>query len=285
LLQRLESAGVSCTWGCSSVEATANTITFDSTSVDFDLVVDAAFNPDTRGATLWQSFGGLWVSSKKPLFDPQVATLMDLDVPDSHASVRFMYILPTSSTTALLEHTVFARIPLSRDEHLAACQEWAARQGFNDLEICEKEYGRIPMGLQPLSQANKPLTIGTAGGAIRISTGYGFQGILREVKQLAQLIASARARGEELPAKAPALWPTWMRLCDSLFVKALAKQPMRGQFIMTELLRRAPESALIPFLSGTASFAQALQVMKCAPAWDMIQALTTVSDTHGEATV
>lgn len=276
LLAKLEAAGVSFVWGCRSVEATSRTITADAKLSSFDLVVDAAFSADTSVSTLWQSFGGMWVRSDRPLFDPLSATLMDLDVPNSRASVRFMYLLPTSPTTALLEHTVFARTPLTKDEHLTACAEWADRQGYTRLEVCENEYGRIPMGLQQVSDPQQPLRIGTAGGAVRISTGYGFQAIVREAKQLVQSIASALANGKPLPLARARPWPRWMRFCDTLFVRALAQRPTSGQFIMAELLRNAPERALIPFLAGTASLSEALQVMRKVPKWDMLKALVSI---------
>lgn len=273
LLDELETAGVSCTWGCSSVEVTSSTITVDAHSRHFDLVVDAAFNPAQSTAKLWQSFGGIWVRSERPLFEPDVATLMDLDVPSSSAAVRFMYLLPTSPTTALVEHTVFARTPFSQEQHLTECSSWAERQGYTDLQICEREYGRIPMGLERTYSPGQPMRIGTAAGAVRISTGYGFQAILREASLVARLIASNIANKRPPPRSHTNPWPRWIRLCDTLFVTALARHPSNGQSIMAELLRRAPEAALIPFLAGTASLSQALKVMSGVPKLRMLQAL------------
>jgi hypothetical protein len=50
---------------------------------------------------------------------------------------------------------------------------------------------------------------------------------------------------------------------------------------MTELLRNAPEGALIPFLAGTASLSEALQVMRKVPKWDMLKALMRTSAKDG----
>jgi lycopene beta-cyclase len=186
-----------------------------------------------------------------------------------------MYILPTSATSALIEHTVFTRTPFSQEEHLAECKVWAERQGYGELQIDEQEYGRIPMGLQQSHLSNPPLKIGTAAGAVRISTGYGFQAILREASLVARRLAR---KGTSKPASTPAHanpWPRWIRFSDTLFIMALARRPSRGQAIMAELLRQAPETALIPFLAGTASFSQALRVMSCVPKLQMLRALVT----------
>jgi lycopene beta-cyclase len=273
LLSRLEEAKVSFHWGCDEVEASSRTITADGITKRFDLVVDAAFTPSESSATLWQSFAGLWVSAERPIFDSETALLMDLDVGELNASVRFVYLLPTSSTTALIEHTVFARQPLSREEHLAACHEWARRQEYTGLTIVDTEYGRIPMGLVRPNESQTIPRIGTAGGAVRASTGYAFQTTLRQVNQLAIAIATALKKGGNLPALTQPPLPTWMRVSDQLFIKALANAPEQGQEMMNELLRKAPEVELLSFLAGTASWREALRVMGCVPKFRMVSAL------------
>jgi lycopene beta-cyclase len=273
LLTGLEEAQVSFMWECGAVEASPRTITADGITKRFDLVVDAAFIPTENTATLWQSFAGLWVRAEQPIFDPDTALLMDLDVGELNASVRFVYLLATSPTTALIEHTVFARQPLSRDEHISECHTWAMRQEYTDLTISDTEYGRIPMGLVRQSASAALPRIGTAGGAVRASTGYAFQTTLRQVDQLALLIAAALQKGENLPTLTSPPLPLWMRMADRLFIKALANAPRKGQLIMNELLRTAPEGELLSFLAGTASLPEAVRVMKCVPKYTMLKAL------------
>jgi lycopene beta-cyclase len=43
--------------------------------------------------------------SKEPVFNPDQATFMDFSV--EQKAIRFMYVLPTSTTEALLEYTFF----------------------------------------------------------------------------------------------------------------------------------------------------------------------------------
>jgi lycopene beta-cyclase len=277
LLEELEQAGVLFSWDCPAVEVSTDSICVGTHSTTFDVVIDAAFSPTPGTSILWQSFAGMWVRSKHPYFDPTTATLMDLDVVDSSAAVRFVYLLPTSPTTALIEHTVFAHSPLPQEEHVAACAEWIERQGYGELEVCEHEYGRIPMGLQLHRQPDAPLTIGSAGGAIRTSTGYAFQAIRKEALSVADAIAAGVRKGGPLSLSRQSPWPLWMRVCDNMFIRALAKMPSQGQFIMSELLRRAPERELVPFLAGSASLPQAVQVMRCVPKWCMLRALMKLS--------
>jgi lycopene beta-cyclase len=277
LLTDLEAAKVSFHWECSSVEISPRELTVDGITRRFDLVVDAAFSTHNSSATLWQSFAGLWVKSGRPVFNPDTALLLDLDVAKVNAAVYFIYLLPTSATTALIEHTVFAPKPLTREQHIAECQRWAMRQEYTDLTVIDTEYGLIPMGLKSHDVSRTLPRIGTAGGAVRASTGYAFKTTLRQVEQLARMIAAALQSGENLPSLTPPPLPAWMRITDRVFVKALANVPRNGQQIMNELLRTAPERELLSFLAGTASFSEALRVMKCVPKCSMVKALTRLA--------
>jgi lycopene beta-cyclase len=273
-LGELEQAGVNLSWGHTAIEIAERTLIVDSTPHRFDLVIDAAFDPNSSSARLWQSFAGVWVSSTDPLFDPRSAVLMDLDVIKSDSSVRFIYLLPTSPTTALIEHTVFARQPRPENEHLEALHEWVSRQGYTNFEVQEREYGRIPMGLTRISSSSDKLhRLGTISGAVRASTGYAFLNIQRQSHQLALELASKLRKGGSLPSAPPPPIPLWMRSADRVFIEALARSPQYGQMIMSELLRTAPEPELIRFLAGSASPFQGLKVISCAPKMAMLKAL------------
>jgi lycopene beta-cyclase len=273
-LTELEQSGVNISWGHSSIEISEGTLIVDSTPHRFDLVIDAAFDPNGSSARLWQSFAGIWVNSTEPLFDPRTAVLMDLDVIESDSSVSFVYLLPTSPTTALIEHTVFARQPRPENEHLEGLYEWISRQGYTNFEVQEREYGRIPMGLTRIPSSNDKLhRLGTISGAVRASTGYAFLNIQKQALELAQALASNLRKGGSLPSAPPPPIPLWMRSADRIFIQALARSPRYGQTIMSELLRAAPEAELIRFLAGSATPLQGLKVIGCAPKIAMLKAL------------
>jgi lycopene beta-cyclase len=273
-LSQLEAAGATLHWQCNTVEINGNTIKAHSTTHRFDLVVDAAFDPACCQATLWQSFAGYWVQAEQPTFDPSSAVLMDLDVPSSEDPVRFIYLLPTSPTTALIEHTTFSLEPRLEQHHLEQCSLWIERRGYRKLQITDTEYGRIPMGLRSTTRnLSGELAIGSHAGCLRASTGYAFQATQSQSDTLALQIAQSLKRGGTPPRSSPSPLPAWMRLCDSLFVRALAQAPADGQHIMSTLLRNVPESDFIPFIAGTASPSQAMRVMMRVPAWTMLRAL------------
>lgn len=267
LLADLESRGVQFYWACDDVEIDRNQILTGGRAHAFDLVVDAAFNAEGREAVLWQSFTGIWVRSPQPIFNPEAALLMELQDCEPGTPLRFAYLLPTSPYTALIEHTAFSPRPFPRGWHLERCRAWLAARGWGGIEEEDSEYGAIPLGLKSRSAG---LSVGSAGGAIRASTGYAFQTIQHQVANLAQQIADSPPH---LRLTQPTAFPAWMKLGDHLFLQALASAPSRGTAMMEQLLTQAPERELIRFLAGQASLWEALRVMVKVPKVAMIRAL------------
>jgi lycopene beta-cyclase len=273
LLEHVENLDVRCHWECSDISISPSVIHVDGAEYHFDVVVDAAHSIERCRATLWQSFAGIWVETTAPAFDSGVATLMDLNVPDCAAPVRFMYVLPTSSTTALVEHTIFHHSPMPREWHLEMCDRWIEERQLPSMTTHRTEYGVIPMGVTRPTAIPGVLRIGTAGGSIRASTGYGFQSILHETEALARAISLSLKNPKSVLKPPHSSTPHWMQLGDDLFVRALAREGAAGQALMEHLLRTAPNQELVRFLAGNASLGEALKVMRCVPKYPMLKTL------------
>jgi lycopene beta-cyclase len=267
-LHALESNGVEFSWGCSNVEILGNAIRADNRTQTFDAVVDAAFEANTSQATLWQSFAGIWVTAQRPVFDPSAALLMDLHESSVEAPVSFLYVLPISERTALVEHTTFSPSPMPKGYHLDRCFSWIERTHGARVQPGATEYGRIPMGLQTPKAATS-LTVGSAAGIVRPATGYAFVRAQEQARQVAKNILGH----EPIPTH---VYPRWLTLGDSLFLRALLNAPERGRQIMEGLLSRAPGDSLIAFLSGEVSPLDALSVWLSAPKGAMMRSLLRV---------
>lgn len=272
-LAELEQRGAELRWECGSVELEKGAVKVGSERMEFDLVVDAAFEPEGQRPILWQSFAGLWVRSQCDCFDPEEALLMDLGESSSDAPVSFVYVLPTSRRLALIEHTTFSHERLPVERHLAAAHAWAADRGLPQLVVDETESGAIPMGLPFTVNRAGPLQIGSAAGAIRAATGYAFQSILRQAEGVAEQVNSRLIGGEKGALAAPETTPPWMRFGDAIFLKTLARAPLQGSVLMERLLSRAPDRQLLSFLGGGASFLDALSVMRFVPKGPMLRTL------------
>ena len=273
VLAEVESRGAVLRWECHSVEVSTGSLVVDGEAREFDLVVDAAFDTERQQPTLWQSFAGVWIELDGDFFDPTEALLMDLGASSADSPVSFVYVLPTSSRAALVEHTTFSRERQPKQEHLERCFEWIARRRLPKFSVKEIEEGAIPMGLPEFSAQHGRLSVGSSAGAIRASTGYAFQAIQAQAEWVAG-VAEARFRaGSSHTLACPPAFPTWMRWADRLFLGTLARVPERGSLLMESLLRDAPEQELMAFLSGRASFSEALKVMWCVPKGPMLRTL------------
>jgi lycopene beta-cyclase len=266
ILSQLESSGVDFRWGCREVSIKGNTISADGVTLEFDVAVDAAFRSDTARSVMWQSFAGMWVAVERPLFEPDAAILMDLGESSPEAPVSFLYILPTSPTSALIEHTTFSPTPLSEAYHKGCCVAWLLEKVGERFECTACETGAIPMGLIPSRDQDRHIVVGSAAGAVRPATGYAFLATLRHARATAQQLLSGAAVTSRI-------YPRWLEIGDRLFLKSLLSNPHRGRELLERLLSRAPSDHLVSFLSAEVTMKEALSVWLCAPKRIMLQGL------------
>jgi len=128
------------------------------------------------------------------------------------------------------------------------------------------------MGLErPVKTEN--VVLGSAGGAIRASTGYAFLNIQKQARDLARVLVEG-GTGDML--RICEGLPRWYATADALFLKALATAPLNGSLLMGRLLEKAPAQPLLRFLAGDAKIVEGLRVMSSAPKMMMIKALLSV---------
>jgi lycopene beta-cyclase len=144
---------------------------------------------------------------------------------------------------------------------------WLKKNIVVGFEVTKREYGVIPMGLS-FKPSNDLVTVGSCSGAIRPSTGYAYINIQAQARQLALALNDENQLKRALP-----VIPSWLRWCDSLFLKALLANPTNGRNLISSLLFKAPEDALPQFLNGRITLLQGLRVMSCAPKLPMMKAL------------
>lgn len=205
---------------------------------------------------LWQRFLGWEVETRRPAFDPAVATLMDFEV-EQDGAVQFVYTLPFSPTRALVEHTSFAPGALSSAKRRQALERYLEP---HDYEILHEERGSVPMTAArlPARRGERTSAIGTAGGAVRPSSGYAFSRIQAHVTAVADAVAT----GRPLPARAGHPRRTAL---DHVFLKALRSHPAAFPSWTRRMAERLPGDVFARFMVDASTPADELRVMAALP--------------------
>jgi lycopene beta-cyclase len=225
--------------------------------------------PKTGDAVLWQSFYGHEIVCEHEVFDQDLATLMDFDQSDP-SLICFCYVLPISTTRALIEITVFAPNPMRADELndklKAAIERYTEQRSY---QIIRSEQGVLPMGNGPiLANVNQSYVhAGLFAGAARPSTGFAFQ----RIQRWSELCASSI-----LQTQRPVAHPADSRLqltMDGLFLQVLRAQPQLAPSIFFKLFFNCDRAIIVRFLSDQAQLSDYLAIVLALPAWPFLKQL------------
>lgn len=235
-------------------------------------IFNSIYNPEvvtaqTKFPLIHQHFIGWFIKSKEDVFTPNCATFMDFSV-EQKSNTRFMYVLPTSSTEALLEYTLFSKNLLSKEEYEAEIQKYIENLGITEYEIIEKEHGNIPMTCYPFWKHNTKniINIGSAGGWTKASTGYTFKNASKKSKALVQFLKSESDFTKF--HKKDKFW-----FYDLLLLDILSSKNELGSKIFSSMFKEGDSSVIFKFLDEETSFSEDLKVIWRCPKMIFIKAL------------
>jgi lycopene beta-cyclase len=221
-------------------------------------LVDLTPHPDHH--LLLQHFLGFEIRTDRDHFDPTAATFMDFRVPQRDGTC-FVYVLPTTPRTAMVEYTVFSADLWPRERYERELGDYLTNVlRIDAYEIDRSEYGVIPMTDRPFParRGKRILTIGTAGGRTKASTGFTFTRLLRHADQLAEALLRARITGAPLTPPRGTLRHGWM---DGVLLRALATGRQDGSVFFTRLLHRNPPERVLRFLDEDTTLAEEVRLM------------------------
>jgi lycopene beta-cyclase len=233
------------------------TLDGDEAATATDLVFDSRPPPVPDGMML-QHFLGLEVRSRRAIFDPDTAILMDFRVDQSHG-MHFIYLLPFSATEALVESTLFTPSVCPESYYrgeIAAYLE--AHFGLDEFETLRTERGVIPLGILPRRDPSIP-GIGGNGGAIRPSSGYAFPFIQKQIDRAIAAASEGRELGFAVPHRRVDLW------MDAVLLTVLRHWPERAPELFLRMGRALDGDEFARFLSGEADWPLRLKVIMAMP--------------------
>ena len=207
---------------------------------------------------LQQHFVGWFIQSKEAVFNPKQAIFMDFSV-EQKGNTRFMYVLPTSSSEALVEYTLFSKELLPKEEYESEIQTYIQKLGISDYKIVEREQGNIPMTSYPFWKHNtkKCINIGSVGGWTKASTGFTFKNTTKKAKQLADYLENKTPNPLQLNRK---FW-----LYDLLLLDILHDDNAQGSRIFSSIFSSANPQLILRFLDEETTIWEDLQLIWHCP--------------------
>ena len=261
-IQRIEDTNSDCIIYTNSNKYAAQYI-FNSTNL---------FNPDINTSnSLLQHFTGWVIKTPNAEFDKSIGTLMDFRVPQIHGDT-FMYVLPTSNDTALIEYTLFTPSVLDKKDYQNAIKKYIAESlKINNYQILETEYGVIPMSLESFKKSpkrnSKIINIGTAGGYTKASSGYTFQFIQKNIQSLIKGLKnndpihhSSTVRGKIF---------NWY---DRTLLEVIMSGKISGKDIFSMMFKKLDGDLILRFLGNETTIWQDIKIMTTLPILTFLKA-------------
>lgn len=236
----------------------------ETESYSCNQIFNSVFNPQkvnnqSKYPLLQQHFVGWFIKSKEAVFNPECATFMDFSVAQK-GNTRFMYVLPSSATEALLEYTLFSKELLPKEEYEIEIKNYLQKLGATNYELLEKEQGSIPMSCYPFWNQNTKniLNIGSAGGWTKASTGYTFANTVKKSKALVQFLTTETDFRKF--HKTTKFW-----FYDLLLLDILDKKNALGSRIFSAMFQKGNPTVIFKFLDEETSFWEDLHVIWRCP--------------------
>lgn len=244
-----------------SVELKNQTITANKV---FNSILFEPVNVQAQKAAdyfLWQHFKGYEIKTETPVFNDAVATLMDFTVDQSNGTT-FIYVMPTSPTTALVEYTLFTENLLADKDYNEAIDAYIKKTyGAVEYRIVHQEFGQIPMTNFSFSGgAGNIINMGVAGGQVKGSSGYAFHFIQEKTKAIVADVVA-----QKNPLRNSTFSQKKFALYDAVLLRVLQEKKLDGSAIFTAIFSKNPPTRVFRFLNNESSLLDDLRIMASVP--------------------
>lgn len=202
------------------------------------------------------------IRTARPMFDPQTALLFDFV--QETPFFDFLYLLPYTETTALVNYAVIAPYAeaITQEMSAKALDDYLVNQmRIGDYEIEKACYGRIPLSARQVARqtSGRVLDIGTRGGMIKPSTSYAFARILRDTDHIVQALQET---GQPFYQD---VRPWYYRLSDLRMVNVFRRHPVLAQHVMYSMFSEKDGDPTLAFLDEKNTLQENMQLFKTIP--------------------
>jgi lycopene beta-cyclase len=223
----------------------------------------AIFNPKiTADNSLLQHFKGWVIKTETPFFNPKIGRLMDFRVSQTNGTT-FMYVLPTSTTEALIEYTLFTPMVLEKETYDTALKKYIKEElKIENYSISHEEFGVIPMSLAKFKKnpGKNIINIGTAGGFTKASSGYTFQFIQKDV---GEIVARLKLnKNLNINTSFENKLYSWY---DRTLIDVLLSKKLTGAEIFSEIFQKNSPEKILAFLGNESTLLEDITIMTSLP--------------------
>ena len=221
------------------------------------------FNPKINEQnSLLQHFKGWLIKTEKPVFNPEIGILMDFRVSQENGAT-FMYVLPTSTTEALVEYTLFSPRVLDKEVYTLELKKYIKEElEIDNYTIIHQESGVIPMSLEKFEQNPKlnVINIGTSGGYTKASSGYTFQFIQKNITEIINNLVEGNNIIQQTSFK-----NKYYQWTDRTLIDVLLSNKLTGKDVFTKMFQKVPVEKVLAFLGNESSFLEDFKVFTSFP--------------------
>lgn len=214
---------------------------------------------------LYQSFYGWEIKTEKATIDPATVVLMDFNIPQQE-QCQFIYLLPYSDQSALVEVTRFGSKILNQEEAEEILIAYLDKMECKFSRVAE-EKGVIPMSSAAIISADYGpnwVSTGAKANLIKPSTGYAFYAMAWDAFH--QVEALKLASTHKRPNKR-----TRFAFYDRVLLKILEKSPQQGKRIFVSLFKHTEVKDVLIFLGEKSSLKSELKIFSKLPLFVFIK--------------
>jgi lycopene beta-cyclase len=223
--------------------------------------------------TLFQSFIGWIVEFPNDNLDVQSFRMMDFNIEQSNYT-QFVYVLPFSNSTALIEVTRFGKEIITACEAESILKEYIQNQ-FGSFKKTGTEQGCIPMTNASLGNAESKtiINLGARNYCLKPSTGYAFKNMSSQAVEIAERIQTGQKtiltnRSHEEATKGR------FAFYDALLLIILNLWPNYGKVIFTQLFSKVETKLILKFLDEKTTILEDIKIFSRLPIGIFLKSLS-----------
>ncbi|MAI06776.1 MAG: hypothetical protein CBC47_06620 [Alphaproteobacteria bacterium TMED87] len=203
--------------------------------------------PNVMKGAMYQHFVGWNIETLLPSFDKSEAILMDFRV-SQDKGIHFIYLLPFTNRKALIESTVFSNTILPNEWYEKQIKKYLKDNYPNsEWKIINKEKGIIPLtNLE--NKISMGIPIGMNANAMRVSSGYAFAQIQKQISHLVKSLALTK-KGYKINPGSSYL----EQLMDKIFLDVLKNNNNKAPEIFLNMFKSLNGDEFARFMNGYSS--------------------------------